>query len=290
MLVIEFGFPAGRYHATPWGHNVNEGIVEWPPSPYRLARALIDVGRRRRPGWSDERLAAVVKALEKPVGFRLPPATASHTRSYLSSNKKDPTKKQKVFDSFVTVDRKQRLVAAFGTEVPAEIREDLDGLLREINYFGRSESWVRARVVGDENAELNCLPADRTEERLGHDVVNLACLRPEGEYEALEHKPTAGKPRKNKPAQALSWIEALSMSTDDLLREGWSTPPSQKMVPYLRKASALRPRPRRRRRALESRFTAAEYAIHTTVLPRVTDTVPFAEKIHRKLMGIHKRV
>ena len=290
MLVIEFRFPAGRYYATPWGHNVNEGIVEWPPSPYRLARALIDVGRRRRPGWSDERLAAVLKKLEQPVGFRLPPATASHTRSYLSSNEKDPGKKQKVFDAFVAVDRGERLLAAFDADVSEKLRAELDGLLAEINYFGRSESWVRARVVDGEELELNCLPADRTDERRGRDVVNLACLRPKEEFEALAHKPTAGKPRKNKPARELSWLEALSMSTDDLLRDGWSAPPSQKMVPYLRKSSALRPRPRRRKRALESRFTAAKYALHTTVLPRVTDTLPFAEKIHRKLMGIHKCV
>jgi len=31
MLIIELEFPAGRYHANPWGRNVNEGEVEWPP-------------------------------------------------------------------------------------------------------------------------------------------------------------------------------------------------------------------------------------------------------------------
>jgi len=41
MPLIELRFPAGRYHATPWGSHVNEGAVEWPPSPWRLLRALI---------------------------------------------------------------------------------------------------------------------------------------------------------------------------------------------------------------------------------------------------------
>ena len=104
MLVVQLRFPAGRYHATPWGRNVNEGVVEWPPSPYRLARALIDVCRRRRPDWNDHRLFAVLGSLEKPMGFRLPPAAASHTRSYLNSNKKDVTAKQKIFDAFVVID------------------------------------------------------------------------------------------------------------------------------------------------------------------------------------------
>ena len=42
--------PGGRFHATPWGHHVNEGIVEWPPSPYRIVRALASSLYTRCPG------------------------------------------------------------------------------------------------------------------------------------------------------------------------------------------------------------------------------------------------
>ena len=41
MTVLQLSFPAGRFHATPWGRHVNEGAVEWPPSPWRIVRALI---------------------------------------------------------------------------------------------------------------------------------------------------------------------------------------------------------------------------------------------------------
>ena len=44
MPTLSIRFPAGRYHATPWGHHVNEGLIEWPPSPWRLLRALLSVG------------------------------------------------------------------------------------------------------------------------------------------------------------------------------------------------------------------------------------------------------
>jgi len=37
MLTIELRFPAGRYHATPWGRSANEADVEWPPSPEPVA-------------------------------------------------------------------------------------------------------------------------------------------------------------------------------------------------------------------------------------------------------------
>ena len=53
MLLIELAFPAGRYHATPWGRHVNEGVCEWPPSPYRLVRALYDAWKRKRPDWPE---------------------------------------------------------------------------------------------------------------------------------------------------------------------------------------------------------------------------------------------
>ena len=38
-ITIKLTFPGGRYHATPWGRHVNEGVPEWPPSPWRLLRA-----------------------------------------------------------------------------------------------------------------------------------------------------------------------------------------------------------------------------------------------------------
>ena len=30
-VVISIQFLTGRYHATPWDKQVNEGAVEWPP-------------------------------------------------------------------------------------------------------------------------------------------------------------------------------------------------------------------------------------------------------------------
>ena len=41
MIALSVRFIAGRYHATPWGHHVNEGLIEWPPSPWRILRALL---------------------------------------------------------------------------------------------------------------------------------------------------------------------------------------------------------------------------------------------------------
>src|SRR5262245_66445789 len=98
MLVIELKFPAGRYHATAWGRHVNEGVPEWPPSPYRLLRALYDVWQRKCFELPGAAVEAVLEALAaSPPSFELPFAAASHTRSYLSANTKDPADKNLVF-------------------------------------------------------------------------------------------------------------------------------------------------------------------------------------------------
>ena len=105
MTMIELRFPAHRFHATPWGRHVNEGVVEWPPSPYRLMRALYDAWKRKSPELPEAAVAEVFEALAtEPPRFGLPKAVASHTRSYLNSNTFDPTDKSLIFDGFVAVD------------------------------------------------------------------------------------------------------------------------------------------------------------------------------------------
>ena len=230
MLVLEFQFPAGRYHATPWGRNVNEGEVEWPPSPYRLARALVDVCHRRRPDWPDERLAAVLRPLAAPPAFRLPPATASHTRSFLNSNLKDPTAKQKIFDAFVAVDRRERLLVAFDCHVPEDVKTDLGDLLGEMNYLGRSESWVQARVIeSTDGAEFNCGMPGSVKTGDQAERVRVACLMSEQEYASLPGQPRRKSKYEGKKANAsqpLSWLDAIRLSTTGLLTDGWSQPPA----------------------------------------------------------------
>ena len=85
MLCLVFEFPAQRYHATPWGHHVNEGLVEWPPSPWRIIRALLATGYTKL-GWQQvpDEMRQLVEALaaHEPT-YRLPPATLGHTRHYM---------------------------------------------------------------------------------------------------------------------------------------------------------------------------------------------------------------
>jgi len=291
MLVIELKLLSGRYHATPWGRNVNEGVPEWPPSPYRLGRALADVCFRRRPDWPRERLTAVLAALTAPPSFHLPEATAAHTRSFLSSNEKDATSKQRLFDAFVVTHPRDPLLIAFPVDPPEEVRHDLDALLRDLGYFGRSESWVEARLAeAGTFLSPNCAPLVAGRSQKG-ELVRVACLRDPAEYAAVPWpQAETGRGKRRKTVEAPSWLDAVCLGTDDLLAQGWSDPPAMKLVDYALPTGALRRRPARQRRPLTSRFRVARFALHSTVLPRVLETVPFAERIRAHLMGIHRHV
>ena len=71
MPTIILHFPAGRYHATPWGNHVNEGIIEWPPSPWRLLRALLATGYSKL-GWPDDGPPLMARNLIEKLAGCLP--------------------------------------------------------------------------------------------------------------------------------------------------------------------------------------------------------------------------
>jgi CRISPR-associated protein Csb2 len=79
MTVLELRFPAGRYHATPWVGMSTKARSKWPPSPWRIVRALIAtwyLKARRDEEISARTVRALADALlSQPPVFRLPRAT-----------------------------------------------------------------------------------------------------------------------------------------------------------------------------------------------------------------------
>src|SRR5262249_61512394 len=79
-LVLEQSFPLGRFHATRWNQNPFEDPYgEWPPSPWRLLRALAArwFQYSRETGDADETLRNLVlsKLAREVPSFRLPEST-----------------------------------------------------------------------------------------------------------------------------------------------------------------------------------------------------------------------
>lgn len=139
MLIVDVNFTAGRFHATPWGRHVNEGVVEWPPSPWRLLRALVATWKRTFFAVPAEEMSPLLLALAAPPEFRLPAAAVSHVRHYMPEGDR---RRVKVFDTFVAVAPHQPVrfvwpnVSLEGAQLAL-----LEGVLSRVPYFGRAESW-----------------------------------------------------------------------------------------------------------------------------------------------------
>src|SRR5271155_5507766 len=107
-VIIRLTFPGGQYHATPWGRHVNEGVPEWPPSPWRLLRALVAVWKRTCPDVPEQTVKRILTALAAPPRFSLPPIIVAHTRHYMPLGKKSPKEitgggTSLIFDTFASV-------------------------------------------------------------------------------------------------------------------------------------------------------------------------------------------
>ncbi|MGH7552772.1 MAG: type I-G CRISPR-associated protein Csb2, partial [Longimicrobiales bacterium] len=107
MICIAVRFLCGRFHATPWGHHVNEGVPEWPISPWRILRALTAALHLRCPELDPAVAEATLRKLVAPPLFTLPPASVGHTRHYLSSNTLKRSDAALTIDAFVALDRRE---------------------------------------------------------------------------------------------------------------------------------------------------------------------------------------
>jgi CRISPR-associated protein Csb2 len=82
-------------------------------------------------------------------------------------------------------------------------------------------------------------------------------------------------------------VEAISLSSKDLLGDGWSAPPVLSWVDYARPANVFdvcTPRTRRSQREIHY----LKYAVQSNVRPLIEETVSVAEKVRNHLMGIYR--
>jgi CRISPR-associated protein Csb2 len=297
MIGIELTFPAGRFHATPWGRHVNEGAVEWPPSPWRMLRALVAAWRRKAPDAADEAaMRELLTTLSTPPLFVLPPATFGHTRHYMPWFKKGPGDKTLVFDSFVVLAKDVPLQVVWpDTAMSTAQRDVLGQLLPLIGTLGRSESWCDGRLLDLSSAivsqkSVNCRPVNG-QPSVG-EVVRVLGVDPETAFDN-EHNPrreVASGRGKSKavsatPIYAPDWH--LCMETLWLHAQRWSQPPGSQWLDYERPRDALaQPSARQtKRHSIRSAMQVARFAFDSSVLPLITDTIRVADAARIALMS-----
>jgi CRISPR-associated protein Csb2 len=146
-------FPLGRYHATPWDRSVNEGATEWPPSPWRVLRALISAWHTRWPDLPAAVVDGLLDSLSTPPAYRTPDARPGHTRHYmpdLDHKKGETGGTDLTLDPFLSVSRSEELLIRWDADLPGEQRAALAKLAELLPYLGRADSVCEARLLDED--------------------------------------------------------------------------------------------------------------------------------------------
>jgi len=287
-VTITLRFPAGRYHATPWGRHVNEGVPEWPPSPWRLLRALVAVWKRTCPDLAEPQVKRVLATLLRPPSFHLPRFQVAHTRHYMPRGSGRAEDRALVFDTFVTLDRAS-LVSVTWPEAELSIndQEVLARLLANLTSLGRAESWVQAELASTPCETSNCKPAAADD----HNPVAVLCPDPVTAFSDENYPTLTAKMLKKglKPKDYLfdapPWH--LCLDTQTIHDQRWPQTPGARWVNYSAPTSQ---KPESRRSSYEGFGTTfVRYALDGPVLPLVTETLPIAEHVRAWLLSACKR-
>jgi len=316
MPTLILNFPGGRYHATPSGHHVNEGQIEWPPSPWRLLRALIACGYTTL-GWTEvppvgRRLIETLAPL-LPT-YRLPQASGAHSRHYMPVIAGPSAKTTLVFDTWADVGD-GALSVTWDCPLDEEALALLGQLAGNVNYLGRSESWVEARLAPADAAlppGETCLPhQEGVRPGPDHEQITLLAVEDPTTFQLWRDAqaaealipfplPEGAKkiPKKLDTDRAkvlapfpLDLLDALQWDTARWKGHRWSQAPGGRRVLYWRRANALDiARPTRAVVSNPVPVEAMLLALTTRSgrrggLPPVARTLPQAELLHRALIG-----
>ena len=269
MLAIQFEFTANRYHATQWGRQVNEGVIEWPPSPWRILRAIVATWRRTLPDLPPNRVVAVLEALasERP-SYSLPPTSTGHTRHYMPYNEGRRERTTLVIDSFVAIQPAKPVFAVWPTvDLDTQQRNDLDSILHNMPYLGRAESWVEASLTSNHPAP-NSTPMENGS-LPGGDVETVRTLVP------------------RTPIR----LEGIIVETSELRSAGRIDPEGAQWWMYTRRSDCFTEfRSRRAQRPTHGAGAkVVRFALSSNVPPMVLDTLRWGEVARKAVMSQYGR-
>jgi CRISPR-associated protein Csb2 len=251
-------FPLGRYHANPWDRAVNEGATEWPPSPWRILRALVATWHTRWPDLPESAMDRLLDALADPPSYRTPPVGTGHTRHYLSDllhRKAETGNTDLTLDPFLVINRSGELLVRWDADLDGELRQTLAKLTELLPYLGRAESQCEARLLEED------IPPDES------------WWRPD----------TTGGPRQTRLLAATGPVsrQVLEATTDAIRRQKRTVPPGTRWVSYA--AGDAVTEPERRPVGELPIVTAIRFAVVGRAPLMVTHGVLLADEAHRQV-------
>ncbi|MEW6745344.1 MAG: type I-U CRISPR-associated protein Csb2 [Planctomycetota bacterium] len=276
-------FLAGRYHGTPWDHQVNEGVVEWPPSPWRLLRTLVAAAYKLPEVPERQALETLVTHLAEDLPrYQLPATTMAHTRHYMPLQGIDAT--TKVFDTFHVMGQsghdREMILSWPAIDLEPDERSLLERLARVVTYLGRAESWASLEPTDEMPESWDAWPASEQAN------ARLLCPLSDEELQLWLQAVSVPVPRKSKAARGPrlpgTVLEALELDTRVLREEGWSDVPGARWVDYHVARSQVR-RSLRAQIAL-AQPTFARYAVVSAVHPSLTEALAVGDLLRRALM------
>lgn len=284
QLVLEQSFPLGRFHATPWKiFPYDDPHGEWPPSPWRLVRALLARSFQLDREITDSTAShatlreSLVRAFAtSEVSWQLPALTwrGPGLRQYqpaefrrVPASAKEPGmmayNTTKILDNFWITSDSPVVWLFDGPEWTDVLSSHLDACLARMTYFGRAESITEIR-------RLPTLPVNRGS------LVKLQEFRTNDAVPVLALKPDAN----------LSQLEAM---TDSPNVKDTNIPPGSRWMFADRPARpAIKPIPRSKP-ALQP-VSLIQFAIGFKVAPRYKDTALITERFRNRVLGCFTKI
>jgi len=172
---IRITLVSGRYGATPWDRSEHEGQVEYPPSPWRLLRAVLNgaFSLSASPGLMPHGIETMIALLaQEPPSYHLPfgefgqirgfrpmygcesvPPLATQGGGYGHST----GKRRSFIDSFLELGQGAKIHVSWPVDLDPEQERLLGACLAGLSYLGRAEYPAIWQVVPS-IPPANCAP------------------------------------------------------------------------------------------------------------------------------------
>ena len=285
QLALEQTFPLGRFHATPWkAFPYDDPHGEWPPSPWRLVRAVLARSYQLDREIADSSRHAslregIVRAFAtSEISWQLPPSTwrGPGLRQYhpaefkrVPASAKEPGmmayNTTKVLDNFWITSGNVSPVMWFfeGRDWTPELLAHLDACLARMLYFGRAESITEIRRLPDyliDTAPLTRLQAHRT-----GSAVPVLVLNSDATLSQLE-----------------TTTDAPNVAATDI-------PPGSRWM-FAERPQRPRIHPVSRPRRELPPVSLIQFAIGSKVAPRYKNTVLITEQFRKRVLGCFTKI
>ncbi len=207
---IDIALPWGRYHATAWDRNANEGAPDWPPAPWRLVRALYASWKWHCPSLDTAAVESLLDKLSAPPTYQVPPFRLAHTRHYFpEADHSEGVEKNTTltFDSFVVTARNAVLRITWDCELTPDELRALEEILPNVAYLGRADSLVDATLADPghrlQGSSIAIAPGANP---LGETLRLLAPERPV-DFEKLTARPLEIRKQRQRQPPGTIWAQ-----------------------------------------------------------------------------------